>query len=91
MAKSKFAVECGRRLKRTREALGFSVRRQFAVTTEVDQTNLARWELGEVLVPPVYVVRLKDQFGVSLDWIYAGDAGGLPRRLADTLLPERPG
>lgn len=91
MAKSEFAVECGRRLRRTREALGFRVRRNFATTTEVDENNLSKWELGDVLVPPAYAVRLKDRFGVSLDWIYAGDAGGLPRRLADTLLPEKPG
>lgn len=86
-----YAIECGARLRRTRAALNprFRVRTRFADHTGIDANNLAKWEYGDALVPPYYVQRLRDLFGVNHDWIYGGDASSLRHDLAVKLLgPE---
>ena len=83
---SSYAHDCGDRLRKTRVALGFRVLRRFAENTGVAEDNLQKWEKGGVLVPPWYAVRLKELFGVSLDWIYAGDASKMAYDLTTKLL-----
>lgn len=77
----------GARLKRTREALpGSPSQYELAAKLNVSRTTWSNWEQGEKLPDPVVMVRLKERFGVTLDWIYSGDARGLPHELAETLL-----
>ena len=59
----------------------------FAGLTNVHQDNLSNWELGRSNAPYWYTQRLKEKYGVSylFEWIYGGDASGLPGRLRDTI------
>jgi DNA-binding transcriptional regulator YiaG len=84
--RSNYALECGTRLRKTREALGSRVLRRFAENTGVPEDSLQKWEKGGVLVPPWYVARLKDLFGISHDWIYSGDASKMAYDLTTKLL-----
>jgi len=36
-------------------------------------------------ITPEAVYKLRDQFGVTFDWVYDGDPSGLPARLAQKL------
>lgn len=71
----------GRRLRIARLALG---RTQAEMWRELGATDRAwsQWEKGTRLFDVLVAVRLKERFGVPLDWIYAGDPAGLPPRLA---------
>lgn len=85
--KDPYAVECGGRLRRARGAAGFPVRRRFAEYTRVDENNIQKWENGEALVPAAFVKQLRP-LGITHDWIFAGDASGMPQRLHAKLLSE---
>lgn len=76
-----YAVECGQRLRATREALGFSTVREFASQTGVTEDALSSWERGRNLVRQDYVRRLKRRFGVTFEWVFDGDASSLPHSL----------
>lgn len=78
--------EVGQRLRRTRIALGVRNLRRFAENTGVDEDNLSNWERGVALVPAWYIQRLKENFGVTHDWIFGGDPAGLRFELAQKLL-----
>ena len=78
-----YAIECGRRLRATREALGYATVREFAEATGVTDDALSAWERGINLVRQDYVRRIKRQFGVTFDWIYDGDASTLRQSLYD--------
>lgn len=75
-------ISSGKRLRRTRKALGFRTIRQFASATGVDESNISKWESGAALVPPWFVERLRLSHKVSHDWIYGGDTYSLPSGLA---------
>lgn len=75
-------VMAGRRLRRTRLALGFLTIRHFAHATGVGESNIAKWESGFALVPPWFVERLRMVYKISHDWIYGGDTYLLPTGLA---------
>lgn len=71
----------GRRLRVVRLALGKSA---VEMCGELDATNKAwsQWENGKNLFDVLVAVRMKERYGVTLDWIYDGDPKGLPSRLA---------
>lgn len=81
-------VEAGKRLRRTREALGFYQAVKFAELTGVTKDNLSNWERGIAEVPTEFVKKLKATFGVDHNWIYGGDPSGLRAELRDKLLSE---
>jgi hypothetical protein len=81
-----FDIECGRRLRSARFALGYSVLARFAENTGTNEDNLSNWERGISLVPADYVQRLKEVFGVSHDWIYGEDASCMKPELAMQIL-----
>lgn len=87
---SDFKSECGQRLRQTRIALDYPVLRHFAENTGVTEGNLHNWEMGVSLVPPRYVQKLRELFGISHDWIYGGDATGLKYEIAIKLLGAGP-
>jgi transcriptional regulator with XRE-family HTH domain len=43
------------------------------------------WEKAAHLPDPIIMVRAHIIYGISLDWVYAGDARNLPGRLIDGL------
>ena len=91
--KTKFRVEVGERLKRLRKV------------KDLDQVDIGQIigmvpggvsmiEQGQRGLDPQDAIRLKQAFGITLDWIYAGDSGALPRDLFKPLtaqaVPELP-
>lgn len=80
-------AEYGARLRQAREALGWNIRR-LAQLTDVPEDNLSNWERGVASVPPAYVSKLKDKFGIDANWIYHGDRRSLPFEIAIKLEAE---
>lgn len=77
-AEERSAQAIAYRLRITREALGFNQLR-FAKEIGVDKNTYNPWEQGEDrTIPRDKAQRIKDRFGVSLDWIYDGDPANLP-------------
>lgn len=74
------------RLLATRLALGYEKQKDFAAKAGVSPTAYNNWE-GAVKRPGVEAaIQLCTAFGLTLDWIYRGDASGLPHGLAIKLL-----
>lgn len=80
----------GQRLRRAREALGFTLRK-LADETGVSEDNLGNWERGVALAPHWFIRRLHRAWGVDYSWVYDGDARRLPHDLALKLLAEDKG
>ena len=77
--------EIGARLALTRRALGFNRQTDFVeALNAVFSVSPRRWnnyETGcECIAVPV-ALALCDRFGLSFDWIYRGNRGGLPARV----------
>ncbi len=85
--KDPYAIECGDRLRRARVAAGFPIRRRFAEYMHEEENNIQKWENGSALVPAAFVRDLKP-LGITHDWVYGGDASGMPQRLHVKLLSE---
>lgn len=73
-----YKVECGRRLTAARLALGFASRRAFAEATRVQEDRLEKWEHVINMVNQAYVLQLKKDYGVTFEWVYAGETNRLP-------------
>ncbi|MGI9403064.1 MAG: helix-turn-helix domain-containing protein, partial [Hyphomicrobium sp.] len=58
--RDEYAVECGDRLRRTREALGFNKLRRFAESTGIPESRYSKWESGAAMVPPSFIRQLRD-------------------------------
>lgn len=76
-----------RRLKATREALGFDQQNEFAKTLGLAPSSYNLFETGQRRMTLSAATRLRRRFGVSLDWIYCGDASALPAHLVKKLAP----
>lgn len=79
------AIEAGKRLKRTRLALGYTSRRLLADAIHVDQSNIAKWEEGVAMTPHHAIRKLYDLHGVTWNWIYGGILHELPGQLIQKL------
>jgi len=82
-----FILEAGQRLKAARLALGLSSK-DVCEAINVQPNTYSQWEHGKAMIDPAAATRLKIQFGVSLDWIYAGDPAGLPYSIASKALKD---
>lgn len=71
----------GRRLRLTRGALRLN-QREFASRAGIATNTYGQYETGTRLISPKRAVDLCEQYGLTLDWIYRGDPGNLPYRLA---------
>ncbi len=72
----------GANLRRAIEAIGITPA-QAARVAGVSPSRLGNWMRGANYPDPLALLRLRARFGVTLDYIYAGDLAGLPRALAD--------
>lgn len=43
------------------------------------------WEKGRGKIPVAYAVRMKEIFGITLDFIYAGDLNGMPSSIGNII------
>lgn len=76
-----------RRLKATRDALGFQQQTDFAKALGIHKSTYNLFESGERRITITVAQRLRRKFGISLDWIYAGDAAQLPAHIITKLAP----
>jgi transcriptional regulator with XRE-family HTH domain len=77
------------RLKATREALGYSSQKEFADRAGVTTTAYNNWERGKKRPDIESAIRLCTEYALTLDWIYRGDATGLPHGVAVKVLDPR--
>jgi transcriptional regulator with XRE-family HTH domain len=73
------------RLRRTREALNIKKQKEFAERADISPNTYNQWEKGRVYPDLQYAIRLRDEYGLTLDWIYLGDPSGLPYQLVRLL------
>lgn len=81
-AMARSTKEIAERLEATREALGLSPA-DICRRTGLRQNAWSQWAnpKNKRTITREAAYRLKDEFGVTLDWIYDGDPSGLPARL----------
>lgn len=77
------AADVGRRLRLTREALGYSKRQQndFAAESGLSQSHYNKFDTGERQLTLPVALKLCHRWGLTLDWLYRGDPSGLPYAL----------
>jgi transcriptional regulator with XRE-family HTH domain len=74
-------VPVGRRLRLTRQALRMT-QRDFSAAAGIAANTYGQYETGTRLISPARAVELCDRYGLTLDWIYRGELGNLPYKLA---------
>jgi transcriptional regulator with XRE-family HTH domain len=79
----------GTRLRAAREALGVS-QQDMARACGAEPQRWSNWEAGRHLADPLVMVRAAQLYGISLDWVFAGDARNLPGRLLSLLMARDP-
>lgn len=78
-------VEAGKRLEHLRDALDFKTKVAFAAWLDVPEFTYRKWTTGENEIPTYIINKLKEEKGVTSDWLKHGDASGLPARLYQKL------
>jgi transcriptional regulator with XRE-family HTH domain len=74
-------IPVGRRLRLTREALRLT-QREFAERAGIATNTYGQYEVGTRLISPKRAIELCETHSLTLDWIYRGDPGDLPYKLA---------
>lgn len=83
--------EIGRRLRQTREALGFAKRpdllRELLAQADVDyeRDQLEKWEHGKAEPATWFLREMRRRYGVTSDWILLNDPERLPADLYNKL------
>ena len=63
--------------RRIRQLRGFEITQaEFARMLGVSQSQLSKYERGVVAPPADVLIRIKEQFRVSIDWLLTGDSEG---------------
>lgn len=73
-----------KRLVRTREALGLT-QAEFCIQIGVEKNIYNPFEKGRRRITIDVALKIRDRFGVSLDWIYCGQVAALPVDLFNKL------
>ena len=73
------------RLRATREALGLK-QAPFADAAGVKRPTYNQWEKGKGRPGLDDAIKIADAHNLTLDWIYFGDASGLPLRLVGKIV-----
>lgn len=81
-------VAIGNRLQLTREALGLT-QRQFAQDAGLKPSAYNQYETGYKKPSVDAANALCDRYKLTLDWIFRGDASGIPYETAHTIQPLR--
>lgn len=71
----------GQRLRLTREALRLG-QAEFAARANMAPNTYNQFEQGTRLISPQKAAVLCDVYSLTLDWLYRGDPGNLPYKLA---------
>ena len=78
------------RLIRTRKALGYETQIELADEIGIPQNNYNTFEKGRRRISLGAALKMWDRFGVSLDWIYCGDASGVTFKRQKMLASGKP-
>jgi transcriptional regulator with XRE-family HTH domain len=81
------AKAIGKRLQQFREALGLK-QKEAAELADVTESHWSEFERGKRRITINTAIRLCEDCGLSLDWIYFGRMAGLPSRLRKILAPD---
>lgn len=73
------------RLKATRLALGYDSQNEFAKHAGISATAYNNWEQAKKRIGLEQAMKLCGTYGLSLDWIYHGDASAISSALANKL------
>ena len=79
----------GDRLRRTRLALGFSQQVDFCSQIDVDKGSYSHFESGKRPLTLRVAVKIKERWGVPLDWLYCGDKAQLSTDLYGKIIQIR--
>jgi transcriptional regulator with XRE-family HTH domain len=74
----------GKRLKLSRTALGLG-QGEFADRLDIARNTYNQYEKGVNKPPVESALKMRELFGLTLDWIYAGDPSALKWELADKI------
>ena len=80
-----FVADVGRRLAAARKSLGLSAK-EVCEAINVQQNTYSQWEHGKSVMDVAAAARMKQRFGITLDWIYSGDPSGLPMNCAEAAI-----
>jgi transcriptional regulator with XRE-family HTH domain len=75
----------GKRLKLLREVCGYPSQQTFADALGMEKGTLGQYEAGRSYPKPDVLGRIRQLTGATVDWLYFGDAGGLPVALAQRI------
>lgn len=75
------AADTARRLRQTRLAMLYEDQDEFAADAGLEQSRYSRFESGSRRISLDAAMSLVKHHGLSLDWIYYGDANALDPRL----------
>jgi transcriptional regulator with XRE-family HTH domain len=78
-----------RRLRAARLALGV-LQQDMARACGAEPNRWSNWEKARTLPDPLVIAQAQLLYGISLDWVYAGDPGNLPGRILDRIRTEHP-
>lgn len=79
------ARDVARRLRLVRIALGIQDQRDFGEAANLEQSLYNRFETGKRLLTLQAAMKLCERYGITLDYLYRGDASGLPYKLHNTI------
>ena len=75
----------GHRLNMLRAYLGYASQSDLAEAWGIDRRNLNVWVNGIAMLPVKWAIKLKEQTGADLDYIYCGDVSSIPLKLAQAM------
>ena len=84
------AKDVGRRLALSRKAVGVN-QQDFGHGAGLSQPRYNQYESGQRLLTLNAAMKLCEQYGLTLDWLYRGDPSGLPYWLATSIKDARHG
>lgn len=82
------ARDTGRRLRLSRLALRIADQKAFGEGAGLQQSLYTRFESGRRLLTLSAALQLCNAYQLTLDWLYRGDASGLPYRLARAIVEQ---
>jgi len=77
-------IDVARRLRRARLALHLD-QQEFGTRAGLSQPQYNQFENGKRLLTLAAALRLCNEYGLTLDWLYRGDPSGLAYRLATAI------
>lgn len=78
-------LQVGQRVEKIRTRLELGTQTELADLLGVARARYNNWIGGGILFPVRYAAKLREMTGVTLDFIYCGDASSLPLKVAKTL------